>query len=409
MKTKLLASLFFTCTLLSCNSDKETDPAPVPAKTFNFSFRYDTSLEEAKDYELILSDKGGKVLLDTLLAFNVNHNLSLKSEDTKYNLTTLLIDPIDNSYWIQTYLQVNPDKWRVAYLPSSETPVVKEKADITYTNFPSARDFYFQSRSLNSYRGSITGNTLTINEFTRLVPTDLAYLLVPSHGKYLFTEITSNQTTADFSKAGNTEKRKFNKPANISSFATFLTGYTKAGDRTSSINLYWSPFIPSEEYDLQFPLTVIEEFYLNVSYKDAGGYSHSYSYIGREVPTELDLSPVSNFTITKSGFEDFGVTFTNDKPTIFNSLWGTEDASIEARWGIFSSPDEANYKPKAFLEGLKSKKLAGKDLSVFKLLTGTSRKVNNYSYSEYYDLWANSKLFKENETRQEKSIYKTSF
>lgn len=405
MRTKLLSSLFFACTLLSCDSDKETAPAPVPAKNFDFSFRYDTSLEEARDYELILSDKGGKVLLDTLLAFNANHSLSVKSEDIKYNLTTVLIDPIDNSYWIQTYYQVNPDKWRVAYNTSSATPVVKEKADITYNNFPAGSDYYFQTRSLNnSHQGSRFGNTLAVTGYTRLVPTDLAYLLVPTHGKYLLTEITSNQTTADFSQAENTEKRKYNRPANITYYSTRLTGYTKAGDRTSSIDLYWLPFHSSEEYDLQFPLTVIEEFDLNVSYTDAGGYRHSYRHFGKEVPEEMELSPVSNFTVSKSGFEDFAVTFTNDKPTIFTSYWGTEDASIEARWTIHSSPDEANYKPKAFLEGLKSKKLAGKDLSVFKLLTGSSRKVNDYSYSEYYDLWASSKLFEDSDERQEKII-----
>ncbi|MFD2247544.1 hypothetical protein [Pontibacter ruber] len=408
MRIKLLASFFFVCTFLSCDSDKDTAPAPEPVKTFDFSFRYDTSLEGAKDYELILSDKEGKVLLDTLIAFNANHNLRIKSADTKHNLTTILIDPTNNRYWMETFVQVNPHKWHLQYrYDGSRNPVEFEKAEITYTNIPFDRDFHFSSRLNGGYAGSLSSNTLELS-FNRLLLRDQAYIMLPSHGKYLFTEITSSQTTVDFTKAGNTEKLKYSKPANITNFSTVLDGFTKAGDYTSRISLYSSSRIPYQEYDLQYPPSPngFEDFNVTASYTDAGGYYHQYQQVGKSVPTEIDFAPTSDFSVTKQGFEDFAITFTDDKPSMYKTYWSVYETGLDLSWNIYSSPDKSSYQPKSFLEGLKSKKLTGVDFSALELKTVTSSKFEGYTYQEYLDLKANPGLYIYNAVKKSRWINK---
>ncbi|SFH08195.1 hypothetical protein [Pontibacter chinhatensis] len=411
MRTKLLASFLFISTLLSCGPDKESTPVPTPepVKTFDFSFRYDTYLK-AKDYELILSDKDGKVLLDTLLAVNSNHSLSVKSEDTKHDLTTILLDSTNNICVMETFLQVNPDKWHLNFSPTtSSTSFKHEKAEIIYTSVPYDRNFHFRTkyRFGSGYTASWPGNNFVIKDFDRAVPTDLAYILLPSHGLYLFTELTSSQTTADFSEAGKTEKRKYKKPSNVTDYKTNLVGFTKAGDPDSRLDLYWSNFYPSEEYDLQFPPTGIEEFDLGVSYEDADGYFHNYHYSGKQIPTEIDFSTTSDFTVSKSEFDDFMISFTTDKPDIYNSHWVAIDPSHTVNWIVYGSSDVTSYRLKTFLEGLKSKKFAGLDLPQLELLTVSTLKFKNHTYQEYLNIKANASLSSYNKVEQSRLIMKT--
>ncbi|MEJ8804312.1 hypothetical protein [Pontibacter sp. H249] len=411
MRIKLLASFLLISILLGCDSEQETTPAPIPEpeKTFNFSFRYDTQSEEANDFELILSNTDGKVLLDTLIAFNTNHSLRLKSGDTKYNLTTVIFDPVIDTYWIKTYIKVNPDKWNLQYYMISTEPVEEEMADITYINFPNT-DFYFRTKAITNYSGGFSGslfdNTLTLTGYDKLLPSDLAYIVVPAQGKYMLTEVTSKQTTVNFTEAGNTVKRKYNRPADITNFRTFVYGFTKEGDPKSRIELY-SPIIKeSEEYDLQFPPTGFEAFNLRMFYNDAAGYEHTYTYNVKEIPSEVELSPTSDFSVSKSGFEDFMIAFTNDKPSIYNVNWAADDPNYYMRWSIFNSPDETSFKPKAFLEGLKSKKLEGKNMSLFKLFSVSSRKDKDSNYQDILNFSADPSRSFYSEVKQDRVIVK---
>lgn len=412
MRIKLLTSVLLIGTLLGCDSDQETTPAPTPEplKTFNFSFRYDTHSDEVKDFELILSNTDGEVLLDTLIAFNTNHSLRLKSGDTKYNLTTVIFDQLIDTYWMKTYIKVNPDKWHLQYYIISTEPVEKEMADITYINFPDNTGFHFKTigntNSNGGHSSALFKNILTISGYNRLLPTDLAYIVAPDQGKYMLTEVTSKQTTVNFSEAGNTVKRNYNRPANVTEFRSHLYGFTKEGDPNTWIQLYSPIFKEREEYDLQFPPTGFEAFNLQISYTDAGGYEHAYTYNAKEVPSEVELSPTSDFSVSKSGFDDFMIAFTKDKPSIYQINWALEDSDFYARWSISSSPDETSFKPKALLEGLKSKMLEGRNLSLFKLLSVSSRKDKDSNYQDILNSSADPARSFYSEVKQDRVIMK---
>lgn len=409
MRTKFILGLLLVTTLFGC--DEENTPMPDQTiSDFNFSFRYDPVQENVKEYELLVSQKDGKVLLDTLIATRTKHALKVKSNDSKLNVTLITLDEANkNRYAIRTYTQVNPDNWHII---DGFSTVVKDETvngEIRYTNIPYESRAFFRTKQSNwtGLSWPKPADNYLIALYLRVQPTDLAYLLLPSHGKYMFTEVTSGLMTVDFSNASTSTKRKYNRPSNISKFRTFLYGYPKAGDYTKQQELFMSDHMPSDEYDLQFPSTVIEEFELDVYYTDADGYQHRYNYIGSDVPETMPFASKSNFMVNKLDFNDFQVTFTEDKPSTYFTYWISTDANLNASWYIYSSPEETSYNPKQILEDLKPKLLTGKILPPFKLSSVQTHKAKDYTHPTYYDYYGNPEARAKKALREAQYIGKT--
>lgn len=210
-------------------------------KAVSFNFRFDPSPEETEIIELIVSQKDGEVLLDTLIAARKEHALVVKSVDTKFDVTTVYSDPATSKYSMRTYVQVNPDNWhineRIKLIELGET----EPATLYYDNIPYWWDMQFATKQNWDYsaRDSEQGAGLIV-EYDRLLPTDLVYLLLPYIGEYIFTEVTSPKTHVNFLGASKAVKRKYNRPAGVTEFGSFLNGYTKAGDYSKPMKLYFS-------------------------------------------------------------------------------------------------------------------------------------------------------------------------
>jgi hypothetical protein len=380
-------------------------PQPDPqVKAVPFSFRLDPQPEGTEDFELIVSQKDGEVLLDTLIAARTEHGLTVKSADTKFDVTTIYSDPATSKYSMRTYVQVNPDNWHIDERISRTVWGEKEQATIYYTNVPGSLDnLQFTGKQSAGAGYSYSGGNLRLN-YDRLLPTDLAYLLLPESGKYIFTEVTSPETHVDFSNANTAVKRKYNKPAGVSKFVSILYGYTEAGDYSKTMILTLANSSPDLDYDLQYPTTVIKEFQLNLSYTDAEGYRHSYFNSGPTVPTEMPFIPKSDFTVTKSEANDFQITFGEDKPTTYTMLW--ESGDLNANWRIFSSPEETSFKPKEFLENLSTVSLEGKSVSGFTIKSLFSYKAEGYTHQSMNDYNNNPEAYLRKELRESREIRK---
>ncbi|WP_242917814.1 hypothetical protein [Pontibacter liquoris] len=382
MRLKPFLSILLLTLLLGCDTEKESAPVPEPTpttKTFDFSYRYDPDSPEIKEFELAISQKDGKVLLDTLLATGKDHALKVKSKDAKFDFTTIYFNPALGRYSVATYIQVNKNQW---HIDETSKPVVRgatEPATIYYSNMPNDALYHFESKQPGSWVAIWDTDTQTI-KYRRLLPNDLVYMWVPGYKKYMFTEVTSAETYVDFSKANVAEVRKFVRPAGVTNLGVTLFGYTKAGDPNSKLLLYF-PFLPSKEYDLQFPSTVIEQFDLYIGYTDAGGYFHSYHHIGQTIPTAMDFAATSDFTVIKSEIDDFQIQIGKDKPDRYFTFWQAEQDALRAQWYIYFPTDDTALKPKTFLENLKTKSLAGKDLSLFRPKNVYSEKALTSSVS----------------------------
>lgn len=298
-------------------------------------------------------------------------------------------------------MQVNSDNWHIDERMSRKVWDETEQATIIYANTPHDWDTQFAGKQNNGGHFSWRNGNLIV-EYSRLLPTDLTYLLVPSLGKYIFAEVNSPETHVDFSNAETAVKRKYNKPAGVTDFTSVLYGYTKAGDYSKTMMLTLSG--PGDDYDLQFPTTVIEEFQVMLLYTDAEGYRHSYTHSGPTVPAEMPFIPKSGFTVTKSEANDFQIQFGEDKPTTYTMLWQSSD--LGASWHIYSSPEETAFKPKDFLENLGTISLKGKNVSEFAIKSLSSYKAANYSHQSMSDYNNNPEAYLRKDLREYREIKK---
>lgn len=405
MRKLLLLSILLSGTLLSCDTNKEETPQPIP-KEFNINFQYDTPTKEIKDVELILSQEDGTILLDTLLAATQKHALQVKADDENIHATTIIYNAAIDEYLIRTYRNLSAmDNWYVDdYADPVPSITQSEKTKIIYNNVPPYDPgFHFRTRYIGSFQTVWNGSAFTVT-YDRFLPTDVAYLLLPNYGKYMLTELTSAQKTVDFSEAADAVKRKFNRPSGSLDYMVFLNGYLSAGNYSKPLVLYWPGNANSDEYDLMYPPTGIAEYELQVRYKGADDSRHTYFYTGTTVPTNVDLVPKADFTVIKTGFDAFSIQFGQDKPTMYSTLWTFNNTGFNARWIVYLSSDETSFAPEAFLINLKSQKLKDKTLSPGKLTNTFSQKAPAYTYQSYMEYQVNPEAKMKKEMKQVRQI-----
>lgn len=416
MRLKSLFGLLLLGTLMACEKDETTinpDPAPGTApdkavQNYSFNFRYDPAQVNVKEYELILSQKDGEVLLDTLISTRSTHALQVRSGETELDITTIFKNPETGKIYIKSYLQIQPVNWHIDEGFSSIVKGEEGGGRINYTNIPYDSKFIFASKQANGTASSTPNTTdnLRFVNYNRLLPTDLVYILLLNHEKYMFTEVSSAITDVDFSGAETALKKKYTTPANITKYRSFLYGYDKAGDYSKRLFLYTSDIQPSDDYDVLYPSTVIEEFELNSFYTDAQGFRHAYSYLGAALPEEIGFAAEADFKVNKSEVNDFQAEFGEDKPSSLLTYWTANQASLEAYWYIYASPEETAYKPQDFLDKLKAQTLAGKNTSAFSLSIVQSQKAEGFSYQALRAYYANPDALRRKELKQSRLIQK---
>ncbi|GAA4431363.1 hypothetical protein GCM10023188_18820 [Pontibacter saemangeumensis] len=419
MKKLYLLPLLCFLTLASCKDDKELPvPQPEPevpvpgepdpeteAKEVAFSFRYDPRPEGIEDFELILSLNDSIILLDTLIAARTHHNLVVKSDKTKFDVTTVYSDPATGKYTMKTYVQVNPNNWHVKDYRTRTVQGETQVSTVHYSNVTDIKRHRFSSEGTNRYEGDFHRDNLTM-KYDRLLPSDLTYLLLPNTGKYIFAEAGTEETHVDFSEAITAERHMFNKPPGVDAITAFLWGYAKAGDYSKQLLLYAHTSMPGDDYNLLYPSTVIEEFELGLSYDDAEGSRHSYGYAGTTVPTEVDMLAKADFTVTRAEFDNFGIEFEEDGPMSYEMMWEPRESDLNAQWYVYLSPEETTFNAKEFLGNLGAELLEGKDTTRFSLSFISSMKAEGYTFQSYHDYLNNQEAYLRKEMRQYRLISK---
>ncbi|MCJ8165416.1 hypothetical protein MKJ04_11230 [Pontibacter sp. E15-1] len=411
MRKSYLLPLLLILALTSCNEGKD-NPEPE-AKAVSFNFRLDPLPEATKDFELILSQKDGKVLLDTMLTGRTSHALTIKSNDTKFDVTTVYQNPNTTAYSMRTYIQVNPDGW---HIDEQLTNWEEDKSRPTVVNYTNVNPFkgpsvQFGAMHAELYRSQFVGQNddMLRVEYNRQFPTDLTYLLLPEQGKYIFAEVTSPVTYVDFSNAATAVKHKFinSTPDGVyGSYLVGLYGYPETGNEKNRVTLYVSANNPPE-YDLQYPPTGIKEFLLIVSYlkyQNNKGYRHDYYHIGPTIPTELPFIPEADFSVAKSQFNDFQIQFAEDKPSTYSTMWSSWE-NVRADWVISVSPEETAFNPQGLLEKLRPTLLKDKDLSGFRIYRTMTRTAKGYTHQTMNDYLSNPEAYLRMEPKQFRNVY----
>jgi hypothetical protein len=102
----VLASILF----FSCTKDDHTGPVTPPPTTGSMAINF-SAAQGLQIIELIISDTGGEILLDTMSDFSAPFTAVLKTNHTFLDVTTIDYDPQDSTHILTAYKGVNPSTW----------------------------------------------------------------------------------------------------------------------------------------------------------------------------------------------------------------------------------------------------------------------------------------------------------
>src|ERR1700722_11670765 len=105
--------------LIACHKDHNTPIPPTPPVTgkLNINATYPDFTGTFTNFELIVSEPGGKLLLDTVVAVNTQLTTTLSTDAALVNATTIVYNPAYSQYDVYNYRGVNPSSWSVLSPP----------------------------------------------------------------------------------------------------------------------------------------------------------------------------------------------------------------------------------------------------------------------------------------------------
>jgi hypothetical protein len=395
MKLKLTLSLAILSLLASCSKHNSTGPPtttppptnPTPPVTMKLNLTTSFPNEE-----IIFSDSGGKVLLDTMSPFPSPLVATLQTAQNLIDLALITYDTSQSNYQIVAYKAIDPSKWTSLegtgyyhnYYPRLSNPVYI--GPVVFKNTPSVpTDYAMVSDYVSSLSvtESVPAPGYLEVVYPQAVPTNYTYLILPSTGLYNF-HLPPPQTqpdTADLAVMDTAVTINFTKPAACVLNNVSLYGILDTTDLSKSIFLY-NKIIGQPIPDLEYPQKLVQEMecYVSASYVGGGGVSY-YSY-GKSIPTNLPFPDPSSFSITAAQGNNFSFSFPSGNPSYYNTQCNTAKISLS-----LSAPgDSTTLDPQAFLTALNSKMLQGQDFSTLKITGYDFTTLTGLDYSGLVDL-----------------------
>jgi hypothetical protein len=367
----LVVAALSLCIMISCKKANDHHPTGGSAdSTIKVNLSYlvaDTSL--GSRFELIISEPGGSVLLDTLATFNTSIVATLKTTKTIFDVTQVAHETRFDYYDVVVSMDVQPQKWTVlpgsflSPLPDAYTP-----SEITYTNVPSPIDqntIHFSSLPINTRTWNITSNAnsvLNINYPGRTSGTNYAFISFPTLGRYNLHTIKGTNDTVSLAQMDTTVKVHYNFPTPWTFGVTYLTGYLDTTDLSKTLDLYnyWQS-LPLA--DLQYPpkyAIPIQLYALDIDASTADNQYISYRSSGDAPAGTLNLPFPANpvYTLNSTQNNNLTVSFTQ-KPTSYGASYSTAKVGIS----FTLPPDSTHFQPLSFMNAINSKMLQGQSLS----------------------------------------------
>jgi hypothetical protein len=380
--------------LLSCHKTDSkpagTTTPPPTVGTMNINFDYGP---QGSQYELIISEPGGTVLLDTLAVGAVPVIATLKTNDTLVDLTTII--SLGSSYYdIYCYKSINAS--RITTPPSSDYTIADglktgttTPASIYYENIPQGAltntlspQFLFTNFPWNVFTNAVTSvspNYVSINYNN--YAGNYAYFLLPSAGLYNLHIQVNAADTVDCTHMDTAISLTFNRPQPFtvnSQLSTFI-GIPDTTDLTKIIGFtYFNAAPPSRAgVDFEYPNIPVQKYELDVLATNANNDNMSYYYLGDSIPLTLPFFQESDFSVTSTVNTNFTVSFPNTQPTYYATSW--RDSSLVMV--IYSPADSGTQHPLALLTNQNPKLLKGFNFNAFALGQFTIANINGMSYN----------------------------
>jgi len=332
----LTLSGIVVCVHSSCSKPQGPEPIPPeppPANGVSINLAYPLQGAAAgTNYELIITEPGGRKLLDTIAEVNASISARLVTDSKLVDLTTILYDASSDTYKAITYKSIDP-----SYLKSSValnySLVPPEKpttaANIFYThppanalNSPFLPPFLFNDAAKTSgLTSTFTNASLSIN-YPRQSG-NYAYLLFPHLGLYNLSLPKGDMDTVDLSVMDTVRKIKFNIPAAYNLSSCSLLGVFDTSDISKSVSLY-DEVTRAADADLEVPKIPVQKFLLtvNANYNYGSDWLSFYSYAD-SVPAQPVFIDGLSYNLTSTENDHFGVEFLDFKPSYYMTQWNS--------------------------------------------------------------------------------------
>jgi hypothetical protein len=360
----------------------------------NISLSNPDSNRQNVAFELVISEPGGKVLLDTIALYNTTVKAALKTDAPVVDMVQ--IDTGGGRPSIFAYKSVNLSTWVNAY-PGSYLPRYRSSmpnttlASVHINHFPnnapgtSPFNYYFLN---NGPVGAETAGSL--NPTTHEV--DLSYLRYPGAnnffafpdlGLYKLYVPARDKDTMDFAHLDTLVSVAYPRPFPFTPlyFNVIFLGIPDSTNRSLDINFRDVSFEHSvPNVDLQYPREPMQlyELYYDAS-TSSNEYIGFYSY-GKTVPTGWNMLDASKFTVSASQPDNLSIKC-NAPATVALSNWGSANNGPIMR--LYWNPDSTNVDPLNLLSGLKAKFLVGAALSSLKCSGFDYEQISGFDYNRY--------------------------
>jgi hypothetical protein len=341
-------------------------------------------------FELIISEPGGRILLDTIAPDNTPVIAKMTTTQLLVDVSTIIYSPTFNSYDVTISKSVKPEEWiALGGAPLHYPNGVP--ATITYTNAPvvDPNTVHFASlpTSVSAENGpTYSGNQITMNYYG-FPGNNIGYILFPTLGQYSYQPVHSLTDTISLAQMDTTVKVFYNIPPQYSFVTTDMTGYFDSTNVTKTLNLYgYYQRLPLA--DLQYPppsQVSFQKYYWEVDATTANNEFLTYRNYASNPPTgtlnpPLPATPI--YTLNSTSNDSFSVSF-SQQPTSYATAWTIGSAS-NIQLSIGAPPDSTLTHPLPLLTSLHSKMLQGQTLSPFT--------VQNFSYDMVPGVDYNSRI-----------------
>ena len=383
MNVRSFCALFFLTIFLSCGKDPVMPPSGPPTGTVERQMTLSYTPDDAptKTVELIISDTSGNFLVDTIVPVKEKVTVRFKSNETKYNITTIEKLPFQR-YRVYTYSQVSPKDWalnqKYSYAALATSAPAISNSTINYYNIPAYRpEMEFQMG--NAYTGYYDGQ-LNILRVSYDVPNPYySYLLIEPHRLYKFHETVTNNDSVDLSRMDTARAIVYKKDFQVTNSFVRLEGFRKKDDLSSFIRLYRTPFLDID-YDLLYPPTGVEQYALKYSATDENEQSYFLYMIGEKVPETLQFLRGSDYKLIKKADNDFEIQFLGALPTSYS--YKVSDDVLT--WEIQLPADKTRFQMnEKFVNLKKSRLLNSYNYSLAKPSSMMVMKANDYDFTTY--------------------------
>jgi hypothetical protein len=404
LRTYLLMTMAVLC-LAACSKSgpkPNTPPGNTDSTTTTGTLNINCTLPFAgAQTELLVSEPGGKLLLDTVATSAGPITAALKTNDTIVDVTLVETSNYASNITVDTYKSINPS--RLSSLVMGNYPISYPRAPsdatesaIYYYNLPAIQPAYLIPPNMNAnifftnypfnYYSSFSEmqyeNTVRV-DYDNYIG-NYAYFLLPQLGLYSL-HMQQNQTdSVDCSQLDTATLLTFNRPTPFTTISgsSTLFGIMDTSTFTKVIDFRdYQQLAMISGVDYEYAPIPVEKYEMNYFAGYPNGDVVNYYAYTPKLPQTLPLPQESNYTVSSAQQDDFSVTFSNFKPsyyqvTLSDSLVG---------YTIWMSPDSANIQPVPFLTNLKSKLLQNSSLNSLQLNRFAFADFNGYNYAAFFN------------------------